>query len=139
MTAQPASAKLTWLLNDLLKRSPHAQHVIVLSADGLPVAWSDGFDDADHEDAKNLAAVAAGIQSLAKGAGTRFDGGPVKQTIVEMTDGFLLVTAAGPGACLAALAKAGADVGQIAYEMNALTAAVGEHLSTPARGSDDRA
>ena len=48
--------------------------------------------------------MAAGFQSLARGAGRHFGGGPVRQTIVEMESAFLFVTAAGQGACLAVLA-----------------------------------
>jgi predicted regulator of Ras-like GTPase activity (Roadblock/LC7/MglB family) len=80
--------------------------------------------------------VAAGIQSLARGAGTRFGGGPVQQTIVEMQSSFLFVTAAGHGACLAVLASEDADVGLIAYEMAMLVTRAGKYLASPARTSD---
>ncbi|MEW2358158.1 roadblock/LC7 domain-containing protein [Spirillospora sp. NPDC029432] len=125
-----SSADLSWLLDDLVGRLPHAQHAIVLSADGLLMASSRGFT---QDDGEHLAAVAAGIQSLAKGAGTRFGGGPVRQTIIEMQSAFLLVSVAGKGACLAVLSDEDADVGLIAYEMAMLVTAMGHHLSTPSR------
>ena len=124
------SADLTWLLDDLVGRVSEAEHAVVLSADGLLMAASRGFN---QEDAEHLSAVAAGIQSLAKGAGERFGGGPVRQTIVEMRSAFLLVTVAGHGACLAVLSSENADVGLIAYEMAMLVSKVGHHLSSPAR------
>ncbi|MCD0448446.1 roadblock/LC7 domain-containing protein [Actinocorallia sp. API 0066] len=125
-----AGADLAWLLDDLVKRVNEAEHAIVLSADGLLMAQSHGIvrDDAEH-----LSAVAAGIQSLAKGAGERFGGGAVRQTIVEMRSAFLLVTVAGQGACLAVLSTEDADVGLIAYEMAMMVTKLGHHLSTPAR------
>ena len=87
-----------------------------------------------REDAEHLAATAAGFQSLARGIGHHFGGGSVRQTIVEMENSFLFVTAAGEGSCLAVLSPASADAGLIAYEMALLVKRVGQHLSvnTPA-------
>ena len=121
---------LTWLVNDLVGRVDQTRHAVVLSADGLLMATS---SDLHQEDAEHLSAVAAGFQSLARGAGRHFDGGAVRQTIVEMESAFLFVTAAGNGACLAVLGSAEADVGLIAYEMAMLVTRVGRYLSTPAR------
>jgi predicted regulator of Ras-like GTPase activity (Roadblock/LC7/MglB family) len=127
---QESSVDLTWLLDDLVSRVNETRHAVVLSADGLLMASSAGFG---QDDAEHLAAVASGIQSLAKGAGERFAGGTVRQTIVEMQSAFLLVTVAGKGACLAVLSSEKADVGLIAYEMAMLVTSVDEHLSTPTR------
>lgn len=124
------TGKLDWLLDDLLERVPAARHAAVLSADGLLTGSSAGLD---REDAEHLAAIAAGFQSLARGAGRRFGGGAVRQTIVEMESGFLFVTAAGPGTCLAVIAAPDADLGVIAYEMAMLVARVGQNLSAPPR------
>jgi predicted regulator of Ras-like GTPase activity (Roadblock/LC7/MglB family) len=128
-----AAADLTWLLDDLVRRVTDAEHAIVLSADGLLMASSQGFV---REDAEHLSAIAAGIQSLARGAGERFGGGPVRQTIVEMKSSYLLVTVAGQGACLAVLSVADADVGLIAYEMAMMVTKLGHHLTSPARTSE---
>jgi predicted regulator of Ras-like GTPase activity (Roadblock/LC7/MglB family) len=125
-----ASLDLAWLLDDLVKRVTEAQHAVVLSADGLLMAAS---QDMAQDDAEHLSAVAAGIQSLARGAGERFGGGAVRQTIIEMQSAFLLVTVAGRGACLAVLCRDDADVGLIAYEMALLVTKVGHHLTSPAR------
>ncbi|MFI0405436.1 roadblock/LC7 domain-containing protein [Actinomadura sp. 3N508] len=125
-----SSSDLGWLLDDLVHRLPHARSAVVLSADGLLMASSEGVT---QDDGEHLSAVAAGIQSLAKGAGTRFGGGPVRQTIVEMQSAYLLVTVAGKGACLAVLAEEDADVGLTAYEMAMLVTAMGHHLTSPSR------
>ena len=106
------------------------RQAVILSADGLAVGSSKGLS---REDAEHLSAVAAGFQSLARGAGRHFGGGEVRQTIVEMESAFLFVTAAGQGACLAVLADADADVGLVAYEMAMLVKRVGQHLSTNPR------
>jgi len=121
---------LDWLLDDLLGRLPGADRAIVLSADGLLIGRSSSLlrDDADH-----LSAVASGLQSLARGAGRHFDGGTVRQTIVEMDRAFLIVTAAGAGSCLAVLAEADADLGLLAYEMNLTVKRVGAYVSPKPR------
>ena len=68
------------------------------------------------------------MQSLARGAGQRFSGGEVRQTIIEMDAALLFITAAGQGTCLAVLADADADAGLIAYEMAMLVKRVGRHM-----------
>lgn len=121
---------LSWLLDDLVDRLAQADHAVVLSSDGLLIASSRGIS---REDGEHLAAVASGFQSLARGAGRHFGGGGVRQIIIEMDAGFLFVTAAGHGACLAVLGADQADVGLIAYEMAMLVTRVGQFLATPAR------
>ena len=124
------SANLTWLLDDLVERVPTARQAVVLSADGLMMGSSTGLK---REDAEHLSAMAAGFQSLAKGASRHFKAGPVRQTVVEMESAFLFVTAAGAGACLAVLAASDADLGLIAYEMAMLVTRVGQTMSAPER------
>jgi predicted regulator of Ras-like GTPase activity (Roadblock/LC7/MglB family) len=125
-----ATVDLTWLVDDLVNRVDMARQAVVLSADGLLMAASRGLE---REDAEHLSAVASGFQSLARGAGRRFGGGAVRQTIIEMESAFLFVTAAGQGACLAVLAAEEADVGLIAYEMAMLVTRVGQYLTSPTR------
>ncbi|MFF0431309.1 roadblock/LC7 domain-containing protein [Streptomyces sp. NPDC004327] len=124
------SGELDWLLDDLALRVREVRHTVVLSNDGLAVGSSSGLS---REDAEHLAAIASGFNSLAKGAGRQFHAGGVRQTMVEMDDGFLFVAAAGDGSCLAVLSGAHADIGLIAYEMARLVKRVGEHLHTPPR------
>jgi predicted regulator of Ras-like GTPase activity (Roadblock/LC7/MglB family) len=125
-----AGGELNWLLDSLVQRVAQVQNAVVLSSDGLRMAASRGLG---QEQSDHLAAVAASFQSLARGAGESFGGGPVRQTIVEMESAFLFVTAAGRGACLAVLADADADLGMIAYEMAMLVTRVGQHLSANPR------
>ena len=124
------TANLNWLLDDLVERVPSAQQAVVLSADGLLMGASAGLG---RDDAEHLSAMAAGFQSLAKGASRHFGAGPVRQTVVEMESAFLFVTAAGHGACLAVLAASDADIGLIAYEMAMLVTRVGQNMDAPAR------
>ncbi|MGF1427742.1 roadblock/LC7 domain-containing protein [Kitasatospora sp. LaBMicrA B282] len=131
MTAMnQTSGDLNWLLDDLVGRVASLRHAVILSGDGLPTAASQGLL---REDAEHLAAVAAGLHSLAKGAGRYFEVGGVRQTMVELDEAFLFITAAGDGSCLAVLSDAESDIGQIAYEMALLVKRVGEHLGAESR------
>lgn len=85
------------------------------------------------EDAEHLAALAAGLASLANGGAHHFGMGNVRQTLIEMDQGFLLVTAAGAGTCLAVLADAEADVGLLGYEMAMVVKQLGQHMSVGRR------
>jgi len=125
VTQQDAARSLGWLLDDLVQRVPSARQAVVLSVDGLLMGASEGVSRADAE---HMSAIAAGFQSLARGAGRHFQAGSVRQTIVEMESAFLFVTAAGQGACLAVLADANSDIGLIAYEMAMLVKRVGQTL-----------
>lgn len=131
MTAPSSPTReLSWLLDDLVARVASIRKALVLSGDGLSIGASDGLT---REDSEHLAAVASGFHSLAKGVGRHFEAGRVRQTIVELDDAFLFVTAAGDGSCLAVLSDADSDVGQVAYEMALLVKRVGVHLSSAPR------
>lgn len=130
MSARRTEHQLDWLLDDLVTRVDGARHAIVLSADGLSVGRSHSLstDDADH-----LAAVASGLQSLARGTGVHFGGGPVRQTVVELDEVYLIVTGAGQGSSLALLTGSEANLGLVAYAMNLLVKRVGQFLGAGTR------
>ncbi len=122
--------QLSWLLDDLGDRVEHFRQAVILSRDGLAVAASSSLS---RDDAEHLSALAAGVQSLAKGAGEHFGVGEVRQTIIELEQAFLFVTAAGYGSCLAVLCSANADAGLMAYEMAMLVKRAGPHLASHPR------
>ena len=122
--------QLSWLLDDLADRVEHFQQAVILSRDGLAVAASRSLS---REDAEHLSALAAGVQSLARGAGEHFGAGEVRQTIIELEQAFLFITAAGHGSCLAVLCPASADAGLMAYEMAMLVKRAGPHLAAHPR------
>lgn len=130
MVKPKTTTDLRWLLDDFVGRVAGADRIVVLSADGLLVSRSSGLP---NDDAEHLAAIASAFQGLARGAARHFEGGGVLQTLVEMDNVFLVVTAAGRGACLAVLASDKADLGLIAYEMNILLKRVGAYLSAAPR------
>ncbi|MFE7721373.1 roadblock/LC7 domain-containing protein [Nocardia rhizosphaerihabitans] len=114
----------------MLGRLPGAENAVVLSADGLVIARS---RDMSREDSEHLAAMASALGSLARGVGDQFNKGRVQQTVVELEYGYLVVTEAGTGACLALLAADRADLGLVAYEMNVIVSKVGDALSATPR------
>ena len=123
--------QLNWLLDGLVRRLAGAEQAIVLSGDGLLVARSATMD---RDGAEHLAAMASAFQSLSRAVGTQFGKGIVRQSVVELEYGYLVVTEAGEGACLALLASVNADLGMVAYEMNVIVQQVGGSLSASPRG-----
>ena len=107
MAQTDTTGQLSWLLDNLVDQVEHVQQALILSRDGLVVAASRGLSP---EDSEHLSALAAGLQSLARGAGQHFRTGQVRQTIIEMDSAFLFVMAAGRGTCLAVLTGADANV-----------------------------
>ena len=122
--------ELGWLLDNLVSRVANVRQALVLSRDGLAVAKS---QDMSREEGDRLSALAAGVQSLARGAGRHFEGGTVRQTIIEMESAFLFIMAAGQGTCLAVVSTAEANVGIMAYEMAMLVRRMGKYLTAPPR------
>jgi predicted regulator of Ras-like GTPase activity (Roadblock/LC7/MglB family) len=124
------ASDLNWLVGNLAKRTPGVAHAMVVSADGLPVAVSDRLD---RPKADQLAAIASGLASLTQGGARCIDGGLVKQTVVEMDKGLLLVIAISDGSCLTVLAGSPCNVGVVAYEMTMLVSRAGDVLTPSLR------
>ncbi|MEU9618427.1 MULTISPECIES: roadblock/LC7 domain-containing protein [unclassified Streptomyces] len=126
--------KLNWLLEGLLERTPGTRHALVLSRDGLKLCRT---PELSVDQADQLAAISAGIQSLSHGASVEFgDGsGGVRSAMAEFYGGVLFIVEAGAGAHLAVVASDEADVGLIGHNMSELVEQLGEHLSAPPRSS----
>ncbi|PZG19143.1 roadblock/LC7 domain-containing protein [Nonomuraea aridisoli] len=123
-----AARDLNWLVTGFVDEVPGVAHAVVVSADGLPMAYSRGFP---KDRADQLAAIAAGLVSLTQGSARVFEGGSVVQTIVEMRRGLLLVMSISDGSSLAVLAAPDCDMGLVAYQMTILAERAGQVL-TPA-------
>jgi uncharacterized protein len=121
---------LDWLVTDFTMRVPDVAHAVVISADGVPLALSEGIP-AEH--AGQLSAITAGLTSLMQGAARVFEGGGAIQALVEMEAGLLLVKAISDGSSLAILAASQCDTDLVSYEMTLLVEAVGEVLTPRAR------
>ncbi|MEV0594115.1 roadblock/LC7 domain-containing protein [Nonomuraea cavernae] len=123
-----AARDINWLVSGFVEEVPGVAHVVVVSADGLPMAFSRGFP---KDRADQLAAIAAGLVSLTEGSSRVFEGGGVTQTLVEMQQGLLLVVSISDGSSLAVLAAPDCDMGLVAYQMTVLVERAGQVL-TPA-------
>ncbi|GAB2744603.1 roadblock/LC7 domain-containing protein [Amycolatopsis magusensis] len=120
----------SWLVTDFVRRVPGAAHAVVLSADGLLLASSDGLPVARAE---QLSAVSSGLVSLTQGAARCFEAGVVNQTVVEMERGYLFLMSISDGSSLAVLAAPTSDIGTVAYEMTLLVDRVGQQLTPELR------
>ncbi len=129
---QSKPSQFGWLVNDFAERVTGVAHAVVVSADGLLLTSSARLpvDRADQ-----LAAVASGPISLAQGASRCFDAGGVKETVVEMDRGIMLLMAISDGSCLAILAAPTCDIGQVAYEMTLMVDRVGQLLTPELRAA----
>ncbi|MFE2883268.1 roadblock/LC7 domain-containing protein [Streptomyces graminifolii] len=123
---------LTWLLMNLMERTPGSRHALVLSRDGLKLCWTEHMtlDQADQ-----LAAICSGIQALAQGASVEFgDGsGGVRHSMTDFHGGLLFIVEAGEGAHLALVAQQDADPGVIGHQMTELVEQIGDHLRAEPR------
>ena len=131
-----AAQDLNWLVDNFVDQVPKVAHAVVLSADGLLLATSEGFS---RDRADQLAAVACGLASLCQGAARIFEGGVVKQTVVEMARGFLFVMGISDGSVIAVLAAPDCDMGLIGYQMTLLVERAGDVLTPALRDELQRA
>src|SRR3954467_9448685 len=130
---------LDWLLVAFSRETPGVLAALVVSVDGLPLAVSAGVTDQLSD---QLSAAASGLVRLARaaaqllraGAPARLLGsGALTQPILEMTEGYLFVTAISRGATVAVHASRQADLGLVGYELTLLAERVGGALARGAR------
>jgi predicted regulator of Ras-like GTPase activity (Roadblock/LC7/MglB family) len=123
---------LAWLLRGLGEEVPVIRGSVLLSADGMLKA-SDGFDRASAE---QLAALASGLFSIARSAGTKFDGSnEVRQVVTELKSSQLFISWAGYNSVLAVLARGEADPAVVGFEMARLIKSVRPFLGTATRSA----
>lgn len=126
---------LNWLISDFTARVADVAHAAVVSADGVPLALSEGIPDFFAE---QLAAITSGLASLMQGAARIFDAGMPTQALVEMVGGLMIIKSVSDGSSLAVLAAPDCDTELVSYEMSLLVEAVGEVLSPALRGNQNR-
>jgi predicted regulator of Ras-like GTPase activity (Roadblock/LC7/MglB family) len=122
-TLSTDARNLNWLVANFVDRVEAVTEAVVVSSDGLLIAMSDSIERAVGD---RLAAVAAGLISIARGAGRR---GPVSQIIIEMEQALLIVMCVSDGSALAVTATRPCDVGLVAYEMAVLVDKAGTALT----------
>ena len=119
------------LISDFTARVADVAHAAVVSADGVPLALSDGIPD---DFGQQLAAITSGLASLVAGAARIFEAGQPTQALCEMVGGLMIIKAVSDGSSLCVLAAPDCDTELVSYEMSLLVEAVGEVLSPALRG-----
>lgn len=123
---------LGWLLTSFARKVPSIVYSLAVSVDGLALAASERIE-ADQAD--QLAAITSGLASLSVGAAKCMRTGQIRQSVLDMEGGVLLVMAVADRAYLAVLAESGADLGQVGYETAVLAQRVATVLDPGARPS----
>jgi predicted regulator of Ras-like GTPase activity (Roadblock/LC7/MglB family) len=130
VTQQQQDIGLDWLLVSFARQVPDVAHAIAVSGDGLRLATS---ADLPVDMADQLAAVISGLASLCTGTARLMSAGSVRQTIVDMDGGVLLVMTVGDRLLIGVLAAPGCDLGQIGYETAMLVHRVADALEPGTR------
>ena len=91
---------LNWLVSDFTARVADVAHAAVVSADGVPLALSDGIPEYFAE---QLAAITSGLASLMQGAARIFEAGQPTRALVEMEGGLMFVMAISDGTAVSGL------------------------------------
>ncbi len=115
-----------WLLDSFAANTAGVREAIAVSSDGLLMAMSK-VDD--RPNAERLAAVVSGMTSLAGGAAGWYSLGVLNRVIVDMSDGYLLVSSISSGSVLGVVASASADLSTVAYEMTLFAGRAGAALT----------
>jgi predicted regulator of Ras-like GTPase activity (Roadblock/LC7/MglB family) len=110
----PEARTFNWLLDSFTTTTAGVLEAIAVSSDGLLMAMS---AIKDRSNAERLAAVVSGMTSLAGGAANWYSLGVLNRVIVDMTDGYLLVSAISAGSVLGVVADRSASLGTVGYEM----------------------
>jgi predicted regulator of Ras-like GTPase activity (Roadblock/LC7/MglB family) len=118
------------LITDFAGRVPGVLRAAVVASDGVLMAVS---DRTQPDQLEQLAAITAGLISLAGAAARVSDGGAVTQALVTMERGTVVIMAIDQGSSLAVLTTATADLDTVAYEMTMLAEEAGSIFTPPAR------
>ena len=122
----PEAYNFNWLLDTFTSSTAGVVEAIAVSSDGLLMAMSAVTDRANAE---RLAAVVSGMTSLAGGAANTYSLGGLNRVIVDMADGYLLITSISSGSVLGVIADRSANLGTVAYEMTLFATRAGSTLT----------
>jgi predicted regulator of Ras-like GTPase activity (Roadblock/LC7/MglB family) len=115
-----------WLLDAFTAETAGVIEAVAVSSDGLLMAMSAVKDRARAE---RLAAVVSGLISLAGGASVAYEMGVINRIVIDMAEGYLLVTAISAGSVLGVMADPAANLSTMAYEMTLFASKAGTALT----------
>ncbi len=122
----PAAQNFAWLLDSFCTRTAGVDHAFCVSSDGLLMAAA---GQVDRTIAERMAAVTSGLLSLADGAARTYEFGGVRQVVVEMNAGMLLISSISDGSLLGVIADKSGNMGTIGYEMAVFVERAGAQLT----------
>ena len=125
-TLSPAAQNVNWMLDRFVADTDGVERTVGVSSDGLLMAISPPLSTAE---ADKLAAMISGMTSLALSASRLLDKGALRQVIIELGGGFLMVSAIRDGSCLGVVTAPGSDLGLVGYESAMLVHRVGALLT----------
>ena len=114
------------MLSSFVSATPGVTDAVAVSSDGLLMATSSSLERAGAE---QLAAIIAGMTSLAESTARCFALGGFEQVIIAMREGYLFVSSVSDGSALGVVADRRCDVGAVGYQMTLLVDRVGAALS----------
>lgn len=134
MTRPVTDNQVGWMLDDLLLEVPKTRNAVLITADGLVKAWSQGLA---RETAEKVAALISPMQSLSSNRElAEFAGGHCSAwqcTLTELDDGHVLIAAAGDGSFVAVSTARDADLFEVTRRVTDLVQRLGENLTSPPR------
>lgn len=122
----PEAQTFNWLLDTFTSGTAGVREAIAVSSDGLLMAMSAISDQANAE---RLAAIVSGMTSLSNGVANWYALGELNRVIVDLADGYLLITAISSGSVLGVIADRSANLGTVAYEMTLFASRAGGALT----------
>ncbi|MFI5839362.1 roadblock/LC7 domain-containing protein [Catenuloplanes sp. NPDC051500] len=125
-TLSTEAKTFNWLLDTFASGTAGVVQAIAVSSDGLLMAMTTAQERANSE---RLAAVVSGLTSLAAGAAGCYPLGGLNRVILDMDEGYLLVTSISAGSALGVIAERSANLGTLAYEMTLFANKAGDALT----------
>jgi predicted regulator of Ras-like GTPase activity (Roadblock/LC7/MglB family) len=120
--------EISWLVDRFVEDTAEVADAIVVSSDGLLLAISPNLE---RTAADKLAAIVSGLRSLSEGVSGVTGRGGFSQAMIELADGYLVVSAISDGSSIGVVADRNADLGAVGYGTTLLVERVGAAL-TPA-------
>ena len=103
----------TGVLTGCVETRAGVREALAVSPDGLLLASS--FNEAEA-DVEHVAAISAGLSTLASGAADCFGFTGIRQMVVELDADYLILGPLGTGAMLAVVAEQDCDIIRVGYE-----------------------
>ncbi|MFX1254169.1 MAG: roadblock/LC7 domain-containing protein [Promethearchaeota archaeon] len=122
--------QITTVLEDVEKRIPDIEGLVVVSQDGLPIAsaLSLGLSRDEEVDESRISAMTAATLMVAQKVSGELQRGEMELIMIRGKEGLVIIMKAGEIAVLAGIAKTDAALGLVLLEMNRCAKTLAELL-----------